>query len=356
MGASRDRMRSLLHDGHALGYYEGDTFYGSSNYTNWCKYYQHDSSNANNWGWKSNHCAVEHPAWHMGQFILVVAYFFGYLSVMYNIRRYKFVGLMRALIVLSSLFLVSWAADVAEATDQTVYYALILVFNFLHLCHIIYYEKPITLNDYLHNLWHKMFNMNGYNLELLDFYNLMQEKAFLKTYKKDQVYITEGDIPTQLSILLSGKMSVYKKDDFQRKSIYMAHESTQWERQREDDIIGEGEAYCGAVYPYEFIDSYEWLMSQGVFKYEGTQGGAAASTMTSQVTIKVDDDKHCSSGVEGSEAYKTNADIWRVPEKQPLAEDMYEEDEQWYAGEYPKRAIEAIEASGGAMYQVTVEE
>jgi len=261
---------------------------------------------------------------------------------------------MRALIVLSSLFLVSWAADVAEATDQTVYYALILAFNFLHLCHIIYYEKPITLNDYLHNLWHKMFNMNGYNLELLDFYNLMQEKAFLKTYKPHHTYIEEGDIPTQLSILLSGRMKIWKKDDFQRKSAYMAHKETAEVRQA-DAHKGE-DAYCGMVYPYEFIDSYEWLMSQGVFKYEGTQGGAAASTMTSQVTIKVDDDKHCSSGVEGSEAYKTNADIWRVPEKQPLAEDMYEEDEQWYAGEYPKRAIEAIEASGGAMYQVTVEE
>merc|ERR1711871_700720 len=212
------------------------------------------------------------------------------LSTMYGMRRYHYVSVLRLLIVLASILLVSWATSVAGAADQTVYYLLFIFINLGHAFYIAYHEKPITLNDYLHNLWHKMFNMNGYNLELLDFYNLMQEKAFLKTYKKDQVYITEGDIPTQLSILLSGKMSVYKKDDFQRKSIYMAHESTQWERQREDDIIGEGEAYCGAVYPYEFIDSYEWLMSQGVFKYEGTQGAAAAGG-TSQVTIKVSDDE-----------------------------------------------------------------
>jgi len=340
-------MRSLLHSGHdSVGYYENGEFFDGSNSTSWCKLSQHDR----NWDWKSNHCRVEHPVWHMGQFLLVVAYFFGYLSVMYNIRRYKFVGLMRALIVLSSIFLLAWAADVAEATDQSVYYGLIMCFNFLHLLHILYYEKPITLNDYLHNLWHKMFNMNGYNLELLDFYNLMQEKAFLKTYKPHHTYIEEGDIPTQLSILLSGRMKIWKKDDFQRKGAYMAHKETHEVRQA-DSQMGE-DAYCGMVYPYEFIDSYEWLMSQGVFKYEGTQGGAAASTMVSQVTIKVDDDKHCSSGRPGSTDYESNAGL----DTNPLPMDKVVGDSTFFAGEYEPASLNAIKSGGGKLFEVTVEQ
>jgi CRP-like cAMP-binding protein len=270
-------MRELLHHTSTIHYIIG------SNAT-WCEASLHNSDN----DWTSNHCGAEHPVWHIGQFFLFIAYIFGMLSTVYNIRRYKYIGVFRFLIFFSSIFLVAWADAVASSVDQTIYYSLFLVINFFQLLYIYYYEKPITLNDYLHNLWHKMFNMNGYNLELLDFYNLMQEKAFLKTYKSGQTYISEGDIPTQLSILLSGKMAVYKRDDFQRKSMYMVHHSTAMDRRTEKIEIGTS-AYCGAVYPYEFIDSYEWLMSQGIFKYEGTQGAAAAGG-TSQVTIKVSDD------------------------------------------------------------------
>jgi len=270
-------MRELLHHTSTMYYNLGVN-------ATWCEASLHNSD----WDWTSNHCGAEHPVWHIGQLLIFLSMPFGYLSTLHNIRRYKYIGVMRFLVFLASIFLLAWADAVAHAVDQTVYYALFMVTNFVHLLYIYYYEKPITLNDYLHNLWHKMFNMNGYNLELLDFYNLMQEKAFLKTYKQGQTYIAEGDIPTKLSILLSGKMSVYKRDDFQRKSLYMMHHTTAMERRTEKYEIGTS-AYCGAVYPYEFIDSYEWLMSQGVFKYEGTQGASAASG-TSQVTIRVSDD------------------------------------------------------------------
>jgi len=199
----------------------------------------------------------------------------------WNIRRYRWVGMMRFGLFFYAFLMCIWAGEIADAQDQLAYSIIILIVNFFHMVYIGYHERPITLNDYLHNLWHKMFNMNGYNLELLDFYNLMQEKAFLKTYKAGQVYINEGDIPTQLSILLSGKMHVFKRDDWQRKSLYMAHHTTQYERASSNSTAQD--AFVGCVYPYEFIDSYEWLMSQGEFKYETT----AISQGTSQVTIKV---------------------------------------------------------------------
>jgi CRP-like cAMP-binding protein len=239
--------------------------------------------------WQSNHCAFEGWAWWLGQVILFISYFAGYLSVAYGLRRYKHVFAMRAGILLSAIILLIWAGEQAKARDQIAYQVIIMIVNLAHMAYIYIHDgRPITLNDYLHNLWYKMFNMNGYNLELMDFYNLMQEKAFLKTYKKGQTYIAEGDYPQQLSILLSGKMSVYKRDDWQRKSLYMAHQSTAVERRKEERDIQNENAFCGTVYPYEFIDSYEWLMCQGVFKYEGLS--APAMSGTSQVTIKVSDE------------------------------------------------------------------
>ena len=49
----------------------------------------------------------------------------------------------------------------------------------------------------------------------------VQEKAFLKTFKRGQSYIREHDVPGALAILLSGKMHIYKTDDFQRKQLLM---------------------------------------------------------------------------------------------------------------------------------------
>merc|ERR1712196_375564 len=110
------------------------------------------------------------------------------------------------------------------------------------------------------NLWHKMFDQSGYNLEITDFYNLMQEKAFLKTYKKGQYYLKQNDNFHSLSILLAGKMSVYKDDSYLRRDNLMKHASTHAERFYER-AQGD-EAFVGCVYPYEFIDSYEWLSTQ----------------------------------------------------------------------------------------------
>merc|ERR1711998_712784 len=246
----------------------------------WC---ERSGSNLDD-GWNSNHCAIENNIWIVAQTFLFLAYMFGWLSTLYNIRRYRYVGVMRLGILFYAILMMAWCDNISYAKDQLAYAAITFVVCLLHLFYIFCVERPITLNDYLHNLWHKMFNMNGYNLELLDFYNLMQEKAFLKTYHRESghVYINEGDIPSQLSILLSGKMAIWKRDDWQRKDLFMAHHTTEWERKRQEQPnLPDSEAssqyaknheyaFCGNVYPYEFIDSYEWLMGQGVSKFDGS--------------------------------------------------------------------------------------
>merc|ERR1711988_1157238 len=217
------------------GYWDGSACQiPSANGTHWCV----GTAYSTDQGWQSNHCAYEAGGWIIAQIVMLIAYIAGWLSTSYSIRRYRFVWAFRVLLILYAIIMIIWCETVSFADDQLSYAIITMIVCLGHWAYIMYHERPITLNDYLHNLWHKMFNMNGYNLELLDFYNLMQEKAFLKTYKKDQVYITEGDIPTQLSILLSGKMSVYKRDDFQRKSMYMVHHSTAADRRKEKVDIG----------------------------------------------------------------------------------------------------------------------
>jgi CRP-like cAMP-binding protein len=196
-------------------------------------------------------------------------------------------GPFRFLACFAFIWVAIWGGEFGMAADQMAFAIAIVLINVYHFVITLIFEKPVTLNPYLQNLWHKMFDQSGYNLEISDFYNLMQEKAFLKTYKKGQVYMHEHDVPDQLSILLAGKMSVWKRDDFQRKSMFLKHESTHAERfyEREQGR----EAFVGAVYPYEFIDSYEWLSSQGTAQISTL--GIAHGHMTSQVTIKVSDDR-----------------------------------------------------------------
>jgi len=68
--------------------------------------------------------------------------------------------------------------------------------------------------------------------------------------------------------------------------LSQSHHSTHAERTLENKKLGEGkassDAYCGCIYPHEFIDSYEWLMSQG--SYVNSSIGSTGP-QTSQVTI-----------------------------------------------------------------------
>lgn len=241
------------------------------------------------YGEYSNHCYKfgEFPVWWGVQVLLFIGYtFFGGLSTQYGLHRYRSQGKFRFCMILAFITMVVWAGAFGMAIDQLIAAAILILINFYHQIMCILFDKSISVNPYLMNLYHKMFDHDSINLEDVDFYNLVQEKAFLKTYKKGQTYMNEHDIPCQLSILLHGKMSIHKHDGFQKNQIIMRHESTHAQRYLQGEE--RGEAFVGMVYPYEFIDSYEWLSQQGQ-----TQVGAgvhhAGGHNVSQVTIRVAD-------------------------------------------------------------------
>lgn len=229
---------------------------------------------------QSVHCASELPLWHVGQAVILLAYMCGFINVAYTAKRYSHVHSMRALLCLGSTLLLVWAAVQGQAPDQAMYYGIFLAINLIHLIAVLWSEKTIQLAPHLETLWGEVFSERGYNLEMVDFYNLCQEKSHIKRYIPGMKYIQENDKPHQLSILLTGKMEVYKTDSFQRQDVYLSHVSTSKEReaQRFHDYA---EAFCGTVYPHEFIDSYEWLVSQG------EKGDGKPESFTSQVEIRV---------------------------------------------------------------------
>jgi len=219
--------------------------------------------------------------------VILLAYFAGYVNVAHTTKRYSRVPEMRILLCLGSLLVLIWAVTSGYSPDQAMYYGIFLGVNLIHFIVVSFYEKEIELNPHLERLWHTLFSERGYNLEIIDFYNLCQEKSFLTSYKADDVYIEEGTRPLKLSILLTGQMKIYKNDSYQRRNHYMSHHSTSSDRQVElkrEQSKGGSDAFCGTIYPLEFIDSYEWLMGQG--EYMNANIGSAGP-QHSQVQIKV---------------------------------------------------------------------
>jgi len=273
-------LRQLLGNGIAAAYFPNATDCSGP-------YGVNETNYDGRWGQDSNHCALEHWLWWVAQIILFLGYtLFGGLSTTYGLHRYRSQGKFRLTMVLAFLILAIWGGAFGMALEQMIFAVGLILINLWHLTMCILFDKTISVNPYLMNLYHKMFDHDNINLEDVDFYNLVQEKAFLKTFQRGQFYCHEHDKPNQLSILLHGKMSIYKHDDYQRKDIHLRHESTHHQRIVAGEDHDHHGAYVGTVYPYEFIDSYEWLSMQGAGGSEGH-----GEHQMYQVSIKVSEDE-----------------------------------------------------------------
>merc|ERR1712054_182777 len=191
---------------------------------------------------------------------------------------------MRFLLFLGHLVLCIWGAlgggdNTMKATtrsnfsylDYTIWNVFLAFINLLQLMHILDADKTIRLHPSLDQLWKNMFGPEHYNLEKLDFYMLVQERAELRSLKSQEVYIAEQDVPHKLSILVGGKMVVYKTDDWGRREVTLPVFQDDSNKDHVEMIVGE-------VDKFEFIDSFEWL-SHGL------------KNNHSQVTIKAE--KEC---------------------------------------------------------------
>jgi CRP-like cAMP-binding protein len=218
---------------------------------------------------------AEGPLFQIGMCLLLLAYTFCfYLSVKHNLFRYKWVLPGRVLLLLGHFFLFLFGLIDNEEfvyIDYAFWNGLLWTMQIFHILQILCNEKPITLHPSLDQLWEHMFGPDHYNLEKIDFYNLVQERAELRSLKAQEVYFGEQDVPGKLSILVDGKMVVYKTDDWGRREVILPVFQDDSNKDHVEMIVGE-------VDKFEFIDSFEWL-SHGLMNNH------------SQVTIKAE--KEC---------------------------------------------------------------
>lgn len=205
---------------------------------------------------RNNSREVEGPLFQIGMVLLLIGYTFCfYLSVQHHLFRYKWVLQGRCLLFLGH-FLITLHGSLDNSEFVYVDYVFWnVVLAFISLCHIQYIlmqEKAIVLHPSLDMLWENMFGPDHYNLEKFDFYNLVQERATLKSLRAGDTYFGEQDVPHSLSILVQGKMVVYKSDDWGRRDVTLPVFQDDSNKDHVEMIVGEVDAF-------EFVDSFEWL-------------------------------------------------------------------------------------------------
>jgi len=200
--------------------------------------------------------ANEGPLFQIGMILIILAYTFCFLlSIKHNLHRYKFCLPGRVLLFLGHfLIFLHGLVDNSQFTydDYIIANFFLFLINLIHTIAIIFIEKPITLHPSLDQLWEHMFGPDHYNLEKFDFYNLVQERAEIRSLASQETYIAEQDKPQKLSILVSGKMLVYKTDDWSRRDVILPVFQDDSNKDHVELIVGEVDAF-------EFVDSFEWL-------------------------------------------------------------------------------------------------
>jgi CRP-like cAMP-binding protein len=222
--------------------------------------------------------AAEGALFQIGMCLIMLGFCCGWLSVKHNLLRYRWKAPGRALLFFGHLFLMIFGCVGNTINGIKIEYeeyigwnVCMMIVNLGHLMYILCYEKPIKFHPSLDQLWKFMFGPDHYNLEKLDFYFLVQERAEIQSFKAGQTYLGEQDVPGKLSILVDGKMVIYKSDDWGRREVSLPVFNDESHKDHVQMIVGE-------VNKFEFIDSFEWLSN-------GLDNNHA------QVTIKAD--KEC---------------------------------------------------------------
>jgi len=218
-----------------------------------------DSSSGPNWSGRG----IESALFQVAMGLMLVGYCLGHLSYENQRLRYKWMSFGRFFLFVAHLIVTIWAgvgAKISSTSSNNYIYIDYLVWNvimaFINLVQFficLKHEEVVKLDEHLTLLWENMFGPDHFNLEKIDFYYLVQERAQLETVVTPNKYLGEQDVPHRLSILIEGHMTITKSDDWGRRDVTLA--VFQEENPEDSDMI------VGEVQPYEFIDSFEWLAS-----------------------------------------------------------------------------------------------
>jgi hypothetical protein len=186
---------------------------------------------------------------------LAIGYILGHLSYDKQRCRYKMMGEARFFLFVGHMIFCFWSGLDSQYIyfDYLAWNLCMAVVNLVQLIIVLSHDETVKLDDHLTLLWDKKFGPEHFNLEKIDFYHLVQERAQLETVITPNKYLGEQDVPHRLSILIEGHMTITKSDDWGRRDVTLA--VFQEENPDDSDMI------VGEVQEMEFIDSFEWLAS-----------------------------------------------------------------------------------------------
>jgi len=144
---------------------------------------------------------------------------------------------LRICLALAGLCFTFWGALLlvpgAIALDTVIWNAIFVIINTLQAIRIIYSRRPIKFKEKIHeSIFESVFLSFG--VSRLEFLSLMEASTLTKLNSGD-IFVNDGDITHNLSILQSGKLLKYKTIDGKEMTVNKS-------------------------YPFEFVESPEWCL------------------------------------------------------------------------------------------------
>jgi len=115
---------------------------------------------------------------------------------------------LRITLALASLFYALWGAVILNfALDTFIFNMIFFCINSFQAGLILYNKRNIKFSPELEEIYTKVFGPNRYNLNRAEFLQLAKA-GFIRNIKKDRFYAQKDDNCTNLSVIISGVVSV----------------------------------------------------------------------------------------------------------------------------------------------------
>lgn len=160
---------------------------------------------------------------------------------------------LRIVLSCGGLWFMLWAIyfEAGVLADTMMWNYVMTLINVRQAIAIFYAKRPIVFDEDREQIYNEKFKgiMTRVNFKILC------QNSFIREIQRDRYYAQYGDTCNNLSILISGKIKIVKKE---REESIVSNNNNQVILYQDKDIY---------VWPNEFIDSPEWVMRKSRRKY-----------------------------------------------------------------------------------------
>jgi len=164
---------------------------------------------------------------------------------------------LRVTLALASLCYALWGAVILNfALDTFTFNMIFFIINSIQAALILYNKRNIKFSPELEQIYTNVFGPNRYNLTRPEFFKLAKV-GLIRNIKKDRYYAQKGDNCTNLSVIISGVVSVTLPTDSGEIEINKAHKN-QFLDSPEFIENPTGGQYCVNIKALEEVTYFTW--------------------------------------------------------------------------------------------------